>query len=132
MSCVDVSQGGSGKAGFVQAGCAEVRLGLATRSRKGSFRRGVASSGWSWRLGQGKSRFGLVRSTMASQDGLGSIRSVWVRHVAVRYVTAVKVIRVMLSHGVFRSVKLRQPRWGIMQIPRHLLTLIGEEDGRKN
>lgn len=42
--------------------------------------------------------------------GLGSIRSVWARHVAVRYVTAVKVIRVMLSHGVFRSVKLKQPR----------------------
>jgi len=72
-------------------------------------------------------RYGGLR-----QGGLGSIRSVWVRHVAVRYVAAVKVIRVTLSHGVFRSVKLRQPRWGIMQIPRHILTLVGEEDGRQN
>ena len=65
------------------------------RSRLGSFRKDLIWRSWFRYGGQGSMRRFMVRPVEISKGGsccggLGSIRSVWARHVAVRYVAETK------------------------------------------
>ena len=117
-------------------------LGLLWRSRFGALWDGILRFvgfgyggsgtirlGWVWLRAV---RFDMAVKTGQLSAGRGEFRLVKAVKLGSGWAAFGQAGRGLVRYGGFRSVKLRQPRWGIMQISHHILTLVGEEDGRQN